>query len=176
MDLWELCCFTKVPDGPQTYTLNVLWFQEKGAQIHMSEWSLSFTLTNNVGRGFILWSTPPNSGLSDSPIRWKCLLRVLSPVRRPITALDCVLLKDRSLVLTPRLCAEISSRACLWVSPRPCHHTQCWLSNQRLIFRVSWLETPKPGSGPTKFRTEPPLAISSAISLPCTHSMSTVSI
>ena len=27
--------FAKVPDGPQTYTLDVLWLQE-GAQIHMS--------------------------------------------------------------------------------------------------------------------------------------------
>jgi len=35
--LWEPCCFTKVPDGPQTYTLNVLWLQEEEAQIHMSE-------------------------------------------------------------------------------------------------------------------------------------------
>jgi len=28
--LWEPCYFTKVPDGPQTYTLDVLWLQEKG--------------------------------------------------------------------------------------------------------------------------------------------------
>jgi len=35
INLWEPCCFTKVPDGPQT--LNILWLQEEGAQIHMSE-------------------------------------------------------------------------------------------------------------------------------------------
>ena len=35
-----------------------------------------------------------NSGLSDSPSRWRCLLGVLCPVRRPVTALDCVLFKD----------------------------------------------------------------------------------
>jgi hypothetical protein len=35
-----------------------------------------------------------HNGLSDSPIRWRCLLRVLCPVRRPVTALDWVLLKD----------------------------------------------------------------------------------
>jgi len=57
--LWEPCCFTKVPDGPQTYALKVLWLQEEGAQIRMSEWSQSFTLAKNVGRGFILCSTPP---------------------------------------------------------------------------------------------------------------------
>jgi hypothetical protein len=42
------------------------------------------------------------SGLSDSPSRWRCLLRVLCPVRRPVTALDCVLLKDKNLALAPR--------------------------------------------------------------------------
>jgi len=31
-----------------------------------------------------------------SPITFKCLLRVLCPVRRPITTLDCVLLKDNN--------------------------------------------------------------------------------
>jgi len=35
-------------------------------------------------------------GLSLSPITCRCLLRVLCPVRRPITALVCVLLKDSS--------------------------------------------------------------------------------
>jgi hypothetical protein len=59
-----------------------------------------------------------HSGLSDSPIRWRCLLRVLCPVRS-VTALDCVLLKDGNLALAPRQGPEISSRACLWVSPRP---------------------------------------------------------
>ena len=33
----EPCCFTKISDGPQTYILNILWPQEEGAQIHMSE-------------------------------------------------------------------------------------------------------------------------------------------
>ena len=48
----------KVPDVPQTYTLNVLWFQEEGAQICcVSE--VKASLTENVGRGFILCSTPP---------------------------------------------------------------------------------------------------------------------
>jgi len=30
-----------------------------------------------------------HNGLSDSPSRWRCLLRVLCPVRRPVTAMDC---------------------------------------------------------------------------------------
>jgi hypothetical protein len=37
-----------------------------------------------------------HSGLPDSPIRWRCLLRVLCPVRRPVAALDFVLLKDKN--------------------------------------------------------------------------------
>jgi len=57
---WGPCCFTKVPDGPQTYTLDVFWLQEKGAQILISEWSQGFTLTENVGRGFFLCCTPGN--------------------------------------------------------------------------------------------------------------------
>jgi hypothetical protein len=110
-----------------------------------------------------------HSGLSDSPIRWRSLLRVLCPIWRPVTALDFVLLKDRNLALTPRQGPEINSRACLWASPRPRHHTQCWLTNQRLIFLlISCLETPKAGSGPTNFRAETSLASSLAISFPRT--------
>ena len=37
----------------------------------------------------------------------------------PVTALDCVLLKYGTLALVPRQGPEISSQACLWVSPRP---------------------------------------------------------
>jgi hypothetical protein len=64
-----------------------------------------------------------HNGLSDSPIRWRCLLRVLCPVRKPVTALDWFPLKDRNLALAPRQGPEISSWACLWVSPRPCQST-----------------------------------------------------
>ena len=60
-----------------------------------------------------------HNGLPDCPIWWKCLLRVLCPVRRPVTALDTILLKGRSLALTPRQGPEISSPVRLWVSPRP---------------------------------------------------------
>jgi hypothetical protein len=52
------------------------------------------------------------NGLSDSPIRWRCLLRILCPLRRPVIALDWVLLKDRNLALAPRQGPKINSRAC----------------------------------------------------------------
>jgi hypothetical protein len=42
-----------------------------------------------------------------SPINWRCLLRVLCPVRRPVTTLDCVLLKDKSLVFALGLRAKL---------------------------------------------------------------------
>jgi hypothetical protein len=49
---------------------------------------------------------------SISLIRWRCLLRVLCPVRRSVTTLDCVLLKDRSLALVPRQAVGWSSVMC----------------------------------------------------------------
>jgi hypothetical protein len=111
----------------------------------------------------------PHNGLTDRPIRWRCLLRALCPVRRPVTTPDCVLLKDGNLALAPRQGPEINSPACLWVLSGPHHHTQCWLTNQHLILLlISCLETPKTGSGPTNFTAEPPLASSSAISFPHT--------
>jgi len=59
------------------------------------------------------------------------------PVRRPVTALDCVLLKDRKLALAPRQGPEINFQACLWVSPRPHHHNQCWLTNRLILLCIS---------------------------------------
>jgi hypothetical protein len=34
---WEPCSFTTVPDCPQTWTYNIRWVQEKGAQMGVSE-------------------------------------------------------------------------------------------------------------------------------------------
>jgi hypothetical protein len=31
----EPCSFARVPNGPQTYDLNILWIQKEEAQIHM---------------------------------------------------------------------------------------------------------------------------------------------
>ena len=111
----------------------------------------------------------PTKGLSYSLFRWRCLLRVLCPVRRPVSALDCVLLKNRNLALAPRQGSEINSGACLWVSRRPRHYIQCWLTNQRLnLLHISCLETSKASPGLIICRTELSLASSSAISLPRT--------
>jgi len=97
-----------------------------------------------------------HNGLTSSPSRWRCLLRVLYRLRKIVRTLDLFLLKVRNLALVPKLSPEISSRSCLWVSPTPCHFVQCWLANQRLsLFCMSRLETPRAGSGPRNLRAEP---------------------
>ena len=69
-----------------------------------------------------------------------------------MTTLDCILLKDRSLILVVELGPEISFQACLWVLIRPHHIAICWLSIQHIIFLlIFYLEIPKAGSYPTNF-------------------------
>jgi len=52
-------------------------------------------------------------GLLRRPITYKCRLRVLCPVRKPITTLDCVLLNDNNRAPVAKLSPEINSPACL---------------------------------------------------------------
>jgi hypothetical protein len=54
-----------------------------------------------------------------NPITYRCLLKVLCPVNRPLTTLDCVVLKGNNRALVARLGTEISSRACLCVLQGP---------------------------------------------------------
>jgi len=54
-------------------------------------------------------------GLLVSPTKWRCFLRVLCPLRRQITTLGCVLLKNNHLVFVVGLGREISFRACQYV-------------------------------------------------------------
>ena len=88
-----------------------------------------------------------HNALSDNPIRWRFLFRVL---RRPVTDLDCFLLKEKNLALAPRQGSEINARTCLWLSQRPRQHIQYWLTNQRVILlRIAYLQTAKAGLCPT---------------------------
>jgi hypothetical protein len=108
-------------------------------------------------------------GLLLSPIVYKCRLKVLCPVRRPMTTLDCVLFKDNNWALVVRSGPEINSRACLCVLQGTRHNTRCWFSIQHFIFLlIFYLETPKKGSSPTSRWTELSLASLSAISFPHT--------
>jgi hypothetical protein len=54
-------------------------------------------------------------GSLHNPMICKCLLKVLWPVSRPITILDCVLLKDNNRTSIAGSGPEINSRACLCV-------------------------------------------------------------
>jgi hypothetical protein len=111
-------------------------------------------------------------------IHIECGQRFLSLLHTPctvdcLTVLECVLLNDINLALAPRQGPKISSWARLGVLARTRYHTQCWLTDKRIILlRVSCLETPKAGSGSTNFRAEPSLASLLAISLPCTPELS----
>jgi hypothetical protein len=91
-------------------------------------------------------------GLLLSPIIYKCLLKVLCPVMRPITTLDCAILKDNNRALVARSGPEINSRDRLCVLQGPGHNTstRCWFSIQHFIFLLMFcLETPKKVSVPT---------------------------
>ena len=69
-------------------------------------------------------------GLLLGSIKYKCLLKVLCPVSRPITTLDCVLLMDSNWAPVTRLGPEINSRACLCVLQGPRHNGRCCFSIQ----------------------------------------------
>ena len=135
----------------------------------MSEWSQSLTLKQNVEWGFLLHTTLPTSGIVTQPHYIKMSLRVLCPVRRPVTTLDCVLLKNSNWAFVAGLGPKTNFRACLWWWQGPHHIAKCWLSTQHLIlFLIFCLETPRDGSGPIHFWTELPLASLSEISFPRT--------
>jgi hypothetical protein len=114
---WEPYYFAKVPDGPQLILLISSGSKKEPRYACLSEAKASHSQR--------MWAEISSSavhllhsGLSSSVSSWRCLLRVLYPVRKPLRALDWVLLKDRNLALAPRQGPEIGSWACLWVSPR----------------------------------------------------------
>ena len=106
-------------------------------------------------------------GLLLSPTMYKCLLKVLYPVRRPITTVDCVLLKDNKWALVARLGPETNSQACL-CTIKTAPQYQMLVFHPAFYLLIFCLETPKKGSGPTNCWSEPSLASLSPISFPCT--------
>jgi hypothetical protein len=103
-----------------------------------------------------------------SPITCRCLLRVLCPVSRPITTLDCVLLKDNSRAPVARLGPEINSRACLCVPQGSRHRARCWFPIQPFYFSSYILpRDSQKGLRPNESlaRTTPCESVSSFISL-----------
>ena len=98
----------------QTWTLNIVWVQKERTQVYMSEWRA----THSHRTWIEVSSSIPHhlhKGLQLSPIKRRCRLRLLCPVRRPVTTLDWVLLKGRILVLAVELGPEIIFRVCLCV-------------------------------------------------------------
>jgi len=101
-----------------------------------------------------------HEGLLVSPVKWRCLIRVLCPVRRPVMTLGMCPSKGLNLIFALRLWPEVNSWAILWVLPRPCLLAQCWLSNHRFVCLLKFcLETRKtacPGTqySPTVCRVE----------------------
>ena len=94
---------------------------------------------------------------------------MLCPVTRPITTLDCVLLRGNNRTFVARSGPEISSRACLCVLQGPRHNTRYWFSIQRFIFLLIFcLTTCKKGSDPKNRWTKLSIASLSAISFPRT--------
>jgi hypothetical protein len=142
---------------------------KEGTQMCMSEWSQDLTCTQYRDWGFLLSSHFLQMGLLLSPVTYKCLIKVLCLVRRPITMLDCVLLKDNNWALVASLGPEINSQACLCVPQGPRHNTKCCLSIHHFIFLfIFCLDTRKRGCGPTNLRTEPSPASLLTISFPHT--------
>jgi hypothetical protein len=108
-------------------------------------------------------------GLLRSPIMYRCLLKVLCPVSRPVTTQDCVLLKDNNWAPVASSGPEISSQACLCIPQGPRHNARCCFAIHHFIFLLIFcLETLKNHSGPTNCWTEPLLASLSSISFPLT--------
>jgi len=69
-----------------------------------------------------------------SPIIHRCLLKLLCPVSRPITILDCVLLKDNNRAPVARSGPQINSRACLCVLQGPPHNSTCCFPSSDSFF------------------------------------------
>jgi hypothetical protein len=111
------CSFTKVPDCPTLRFLTSSEVKKKNSDRCVCANPKPHTHTKHDLR------LPPvlhtsYARLSISTIMSKCLLRVLCPVRRSVTTLDCTLLEDSSLTLATGVGPEISSGSCLRVPVR----------------------------------------------------------
>jgi hypothetical protein len=117
--LEEPCSFSNVPDDPNNLFPDILRVQKKEPRYAcMSEAKASHSHK--------IWTEVSSSvphflqvGLLLSPIIYTCLLKVLCQVSRPITTLDCVLLKDNNRAFVARSGPDINSRACLCVLQGP---------------------------------------------------------
>jgi hypothetical protein len=105
---WSPVPLLKFQMAPHTYSQ-----YSQGPKRSPDVWSQALTRTQNVDWGSVFSITFLQVGLLLSPIIYKCLLKVLCPLSRPITTLDCVLLKDNNRALLARSGPQINSRACV---------------------------------------------------------------
>jgi len=88
-------------------TVNILCIQE----MELKYACLSEARALNTKRGLRFLPLLPTSyimGYWSTPLSKDVLSKVLCPVKRPVTTLDCVLLKNNSLRFAVRLATEIS--------------------------------------------------------------------
>jgi hypothetical protein len=104
-----------------------------------------------------------DKGLSVNPIMWRCLLRVLCPVRRPVTTPDCVIFTNSSSSMRTRDQHSSLSLNAGQILPQ-CH--VLFIQRALFFFFILCLETPRACCGSTKCWTQPSVASSSAISFP----------
>jgi len=89
--------------------------------------------------GFFLSIAFPAGGFITQPhYICRCLLKVLCPVSRPITTLDCVLLKNSNRASVARFGPDINSWACLCVLQGQCHNARCCFSIQHQRNKTSY--------------------------------------
>jgi len=82
-------------------------------------------------------------GLLLSPIIYICLFKVLCPVSRPVTTLDCFPLKDNNRSHVARSWTENNSQACLCVLLETRHNTGCCFQSVSSFFLYTVYRTPR---------------------------------
>jgi hypothetical protein len=132
---------------------------KKVTQVGMCECSQRCTLAQNISWDFLLCFALPAQRTFCQPVFSGCY----------VFTVNCILLKDSTLVSAATLGSEISSRACRWMQVGLRCRVLCWLSSQPMIFRLIFcVEIPRAGSGSTSRWAEPSLSRSRTISFPPT--------
>lgn len=154
---WEPCPFNKVWDCAQAQISNIVKKWGGGGMIMMS---CDQSFTQKGGCAFFLSAALHTHKTVSRDIFWRCYFQL----KGPVTALDCILLKENNLVLAARVGPKISFLACLWVLVRSLHRVMYWSKSHPLILCLIFcLDSPMVGSGPTNWWAKPSLANALAI-------------
>jgi len=122
-----------VSDDFQDFICNILRVQEHEAKWEcLSEATASHSHKTSAAVSFSAAQLLPEE-LSIYRNTQRCSFRVLCPVRRPVTAMQFVLLKDSNPFLSVGLGPKIYFQSSLWIRVRTSHTAICWLSIQLFI-------------------------------------------